>query len=535
MFRYTRKTGGIIVIIYTNDLVELTEENEKVYIRTVKSGFPLKEFDAILRNYPRIKLTNFALLKNTLSKESTQPVEIGYWLPNVSIEISKDKMVASLYVYETIESIKENKEKILAQIKDVLAEYNITYGIIDLDLNGLVPGKPYVIAEGTPPIKGEDAIVKFLEIPERKPVIGEGGKADFFEMNFIYEIKEGDWLGEKVLPKPGIDGTNIHGETIPALMGKDVLFKYDKKSAYEVEENGKIVLYAKTSGAAEQRQGIISVNNHLPINGDVGIETGNIKFNGSVSIKGTVMNGYSVIATGDISIEHSEGITGAKLIQSTEGDIYIKGGIFGLNETEIEAGGSIYVKHVNDANLYAKNDIVIGYYSLGSYLVANSILLDERKGKIIGGKAVAKNLIVTAVSGNRLERRTELIIESLNKQKAYELIQDKASLLKTIQEEIIQLTSKKNQIIQHKDRLNDTQRQALEQLQAELEKKQEYSQQIDFEIKELMHNLKNVGKEQIIVKKEAYPGTYIQIGEKSSVISRITQGTFLLEFGELNI
>lgn len=523
------------MIIFTNEVLELTEENEKVFIKTVKSGFPLKEFDVILRSYPRIKLTNFALLKSTLGKESTQPVEIGYWLPNVSIEISKDKMEATLFVYETIDSIRKNKEKIIAQINDDLSEYNITHGIQELDLNKIVPGKGYLIAKGTSPIKGEDAIIKYLEIPERKPVIREDGKADYFEMNFIYEIQEGDWLGEKIPPQPGIDGINIHGESIPAPVGKDATLKYDQKSAYEVEANAKIVLYAKTNGVVEHRQGVISVNHHLPIDGDVGIETGNIKFDGSVSIKGTVMNGYSVIATGDISIEDAEGITGAKLIQSTEGDIFIKGGIFGMGETEVEAYGSIYVKHVNDANLVAKENIVIGYYSLGSYLVANSILLDERKGKIIGGKAVAKDMIVTAISGNRLERRTELIIESLNKQKALEIIQEKASLLKSIQEETIQLTSQINQIIQYKDRLNDTQLQGLDQLEAELEKKKDYAQQVDFEIKELMHELKKVGKEQIVVKREAYPGTYIQIGSKSSLISKLTQGTFLLEFGELNI
>lgn len=523
------------MIIYTNDIVELTEENEKVFIKTVESGFSLKEFDAILRSYPRIKLTNFALLKNALSKETSQPVEIGYWLPSISIEISKDKMAASLYVFETMESINKNQEKLIAQINTALSEYNITYGILELDLNKIVPGKAYLIAEGKLPIKGEDAVIKYLDIPERKPVIGEDGKADYFEMNFIYEIKEGDWLGEKLLPKPGIEGINIHGESISAPVGKDALLKYDPKSAYEVEEDDKIVLYAKTNGVVEQRQGVISVNHHLPIDGNVGVETGNIKFNGSVSIKGTVMNGFSVIATGDISIEGAEGITAAKLIQSTEGDVYIKGGIFGVGETEVEAHGSIYVKHVNDANLFAKKDIVIGYYSLGSYLSANSILIDERKGKIIGGKAVAKDVIVTAISGNHLERRTELIIESLNKQQAYEIIQEKASLLKAIQEEIIQSTSQTNQIIQHKERLNDMQLKGLEQLQAEIEKKKEYAQQVDFEIKELMHELKNVGKEQIIVKKEAYPGTYIQIGHKSSLISRLTQGTFLLEFGELNI
>lgn len=523
------------MIIFTNDLIELTEENEKVFIKTVKTGFPLKEFDAILRSNPRIKLTNFALLKSTLTKETIEPVEIGYWLPNISVEISKDKMTASLFIYETIENIRENKEKLITQINEVLSEYNINHGILELDVNQIVPGKAYLIAEGTPPIKGEDAVIKYLEIPERKPIIREDGKADYFEMNFIYEIKEGDWLGEKIPPQPGIDGTNIHGESIPALAGKDAPLKYDHKSAYEVEENGKIMLYAKTSGVVEHREGVISVNNHLPIEGDVGIETGNIRFDGSVTIKGTVMSGYSVIATGDISIEGAEGISGAKLIQSTEGDIFIKGGIFGMGVTEVEASGSIFVKHVNDANLFAKKDIVIGSYSLGSYLVANSILLDENKGKIIGGKAVAKDTIVTAYSGNKMERRTELIIESLNKKETYEIIQEKAALLKSIQEEIIQLTSKINQIIQFKDRLNDSQLRGLEQLESEVEKKEEHAQYIDFEIKELMQNLKNVGKEQIVVKKEAYPGTYIQIGNKSSITSRITQGTFLLEFGELNI
>lgn len=42
-----------------------------------------------------------------------------------------------------------------------------------------------------------------------------------------------------------------------------------------------------------------------------------------------------------------------------------------------------------------------------------------------------------------------------------------------------------------------------------------------------MHDLKNVGKEEIVVKKEAYPGTYIQIGSKSSLLNKTTQGTFL--------
>lgn len=50
-----------------------------------------------------------------------------------------------------------------------------------------------------------------------------------------------------------------------------------------------------------------------------------------------------------------------------------------------------------------------------------------------------------------------------------------------------------------------------------------------------MEEMRRVGKEEIIVTKEAYPGTYIQIGRKSSLLNKMTNGKFLLEFGELNV
>ena len=70
------------------------------------------------------------------------------------------------------------------------------------------------------------------------------------------------------------------------------------------------------------------------------------------------MAGYSVIATGDISIESLEGVNAAKLIKSTEGDVFIKGGIFGKGETMVEACKNIYIKHANDCTLEAKGNIL---------------------------------------------------------------------------------------------------------------------------------------------------------------------------------
>lgn len=523
------------MVIYENHFFEIIKEDRKVYIHTRKPGFMLKDFETILRQHPRIKLTNFALLKKELNEVTDKSIEIGIWLPSIMIEISRDKMSALLFVYETVEYIKENVQSIQNRVQILLAENNITHGILNVNLESIVTSKATLIAQGTPPVQGNDAQITYLELPERKPVIREDGKADYYDMNFIYEIEEGAWLGEKIHAQPGTPGINIFGESIPAPFGRDLQLKYDRKSAYEVEEDGKTVLRSKIGGVVEEHEGMVSVNHHLPIVGDVGIETGNIEFNGSVSIKGTVQPGFSVIANGDISIEGPEGVSGAKLIKSLYGDIFIRGGIFGLCETLVEAAGDIFVKHVNDAHLVAGQNLNIGFYSLGSNLSAHSILVDERKGKIIGGTAIAKSTIVTACTGNRLERPTELIINSINKAQSLEVIQYKASLLKSMQEDMVQLESQIDRILPVIHTLTQRQLAALEITKQKLASTKETAQNLDREIKQLMNDLRKVSKAEIHVTKEAYPGTYIQIGNKSTVLTSITNGRFLIENGELNV
>lgn len=523
------------MIIVRNDFFEITEDNGKVRIEVFEVGFPLKDFDTILRSHPRLKLSNFALLKNVLSTKSSKLIEIGRWLPNIEVEISRDKMSASLFIHDTLEYIFDNKEQLKEQIIQEVKEQGIVHGIVDFNMESIVPGKAFLIAKGTLPIPGEDAIIKYLPKPERKPVIKEDGKADYYEMNFISEITEGTWLGEKIPAQPGVPGTNVLGEEIPAQPGRDASLKYDKKSAYEVEEVGKIVLRSKISGVLEHGKSGIGVNKHLPIDGDVGVGTGNIDFDGTITIKGTISAGYTVIATGDIAIEGPEGVSGAKLIKSIEGDVYIRGGIFGLGTAVVEAGGNIYVKHVNEAILHAASEIHIGSYSIGSQLNATSIFLDERKGKIIGGTAVAKNVIVAAISGNYLERRTELIIEAVNKTESYADLQQKAAALKNLQEEIASHKANLDRLTPILNRLTNEQIVVYEQTKQAITLRTAEAQHFDREIKIMMDALRHAGHEYIQITKEAHPGTFIQIGKKSSMLTKMTNGKFCIELGELNV
>lgn len=181
----------------------------------------------------------------------------------------------------------------------------------------------------------------------------------------------------------------------------------------------------------------------------------------------------------------------------------------------MEAGGNIFVKHVNEANLVAADSIHIGFYSLGSHLSAHSIFVDERKGKIIGGQAVAKSSIVTAISGNRLERRTDLIIESVNKQESYSLMQEKATLLKQLQSEIAGHEAKIKSLLPILNQMTTQQTAAFEQTKQSLSKMKAEAVTVDREIKLMMDEMRHAGKEEITVTKEAHPGTYIQIGKKN--------------------
>ena len=127
------------------------------------------------------------------------------------------------------------------------------------------------------------------------------------------------------------------------------------------------------------------------------------------------MAGDSIIASGDISIESNEGVHSAELIKSTEGDVFIKGGIFGRGITKVEAHHNIFVKHANDCTLEAKASIHIGFYSLGATIFCDELILDKRKGKIIGGKVIAVNSITAAYTGNNSERKTELIVQGIDR------------------------------------------------------------------------------------------------------------------------
>lgn len=520
-------------MLIQNDYFDLFVQEENVILRLKQIGYPLKAFEAITRELPRLKISSFTALRKSLTEQG-QEHNIGTWLPAIEVSISSDRMTAQLYFNMTEKHFEENKQQILSEAEQLLNHVGVIHGRKSLQNLTLKSREPILAAAGTEPVKGADAIITYMDIPQRKPVIREDGSANYYEMNFVTPVTKGDWLGEKIPPQEGIDGTDVLGNRITASRGEDAKLSFDRKSVSEAWEQDRFVLRASHGGALEWTDGQICVGKQLIIDGDVGPETGSITFDGAVTVYGTVLDSYSVHATGDISIEGNEGITNAKEIQSLEGDVYIKGGIFGGGETIVEAKGQIFIKHANNCKLYGK-EIHVGFYLLGTEIIAERVLVDQNKGKIIGGKIEALSRIECAYAGNQHERTTVLCAEGIDKDAIYKQIQAKAMELKEHQQTIAKLEQHAMHFTKVSVGGSGAEAVTLNKTNDTIKAYEEEIQKLDKEIQLGLQKIKTAVSAEIEVTKQAFPGVVIQIGSKTSTLHEPTKGRFALVEGVLNV
>ncbi|MBP3040618.1 DUF342 domain-containing protein [Bacillaceae bacterium Marseille-Q3522] len=518
--------------LYKNNFIQLDLEQEDVYITVRKKGQTLFSLNDILQTFPRINITNFMLLKEVLHKAENQKFLIGTYRPLVEFRLAKNKMKAIIFLHCTKEELHDNKEAIIKEIKELLRKHHVTFGILQQVLQeNLQMKKEIVIAKGIEPVDGVDAQIHYRKLKERRPTIKEDGKADFYDMNFIEEIQTGEQLAEKIAATEGEPGMTVTGESIPERKGKDKKFMYDPHSVGEFIEGTRHVLRALRNGALERKNGRISVGKHLLIDGDVGVETGNIEFDGSITIKGIVQESYSVTATGDISILGDFGISKVKQIVSEKGDIFIKGGIFGQGSSLVKAGKSIFVKHANDCLLEAGEDIHIGTYSIGSRLKAANIITDDKNGKLIGGIIQAKGKVKAAIIGNSLQRKTTVHIEGFNRIESEKQL---AEILRSYKKNLQEIDALKNQLDQlelksQQEKNVDTYNMAMKKFEDLLTD----TSCLEEKRVSLCKLLQTKGEGQVTIEKIAFPDTYIRIKKSNKLLQTSVQGTFYVIKNEL--
>lgn len=514
-------------VIYKDEYVKIFTMNNDVLAETYKRGFRPEQLYPVLQKYPQVAITGMDTLRNMLLVAPSGPKKIGEFRNRIHLDISPDALTANITFYMTKEELSLiGKERLKSEVAALLKSNGVVFGInLDFLDGDPEPFHTYTAVRGIPAEDGADAVIRMYELTEAKPQVGKGGRVDFYEMKLINRVKPGDWLGERIEATDGKPGRNVLGKEIEPIKGKTAPLNYDKRTVAEVHTKGKTTLVSKINGAVNYVDGRISVSNHLEINGDAGVATGNIKFDGYVTIHGTINDGYSVEATNDIEINSPYGLGNIKSIISTNGSIYIRGGVASKNTVEIIAGKNVYVKFADNARIVCGGTAHIGYYCINSKITAKGVLFDSFNGQVIGGDIRAEIFISVPICGSEIERKTVLEVTGFNRQALVRRLDELFHETATRKMEMQRLKSSHPRDASSQARLSDK----LAVLRDELKALEE-------ERKQIASYLQKKGDGEISVSRRIYPNSYIILGGMyAQVDPQVTAQTFYLKDGEIKM
>lgn len=499
-------------ILYKNAFIEIIQDSDLFYIKSLKQGFPLEQFNSIVESIPTIKITSFMTLKRVISNAPRGPEPFGELRERVSLRVTKDGLKAylTLYMHDSDLSL-ENRVNLIKEIYDALKAEGIVYGIDTQVLAAqLKPGVEYLIAEGTAPINGTDAEVKLYQISDLKPQVVDQGKVNHYELNLINHIKAGEWLGERKEPTPGTPGKTVKGKEIPAIPGRNLPLLYDRVSVQEHCENGVTTLYSKKNGAVYYKGDSIGVYDYLEIKGDIDFSTGNVDFDGFLSIKGTVEDNFSVASSRDLEILGEYGVGAAESISSLEGNVYIRGGITGKNRAVVRCKKNLYVKFLSDITVECEGSVYIGFYSMNSNIRAKQVIVESPKGRIIGGEIDADIQISAPEIGNKGESRTIVKVRGFDRNNLKSKLDKELYELQELKKSITKI-KQTMQVYSSSNYLTNEQIKTYETLKNEYAYAKDTIKELEYSCKSLNDFLKTPGEGSIIAKTRVYPKVRIEI------------------------
>ncbi|MCC8189186.1 MAG: FapA family protein, partial [Planctomycetes bacterium] len=178
-------------------------------------------------------------------------------------------------------------------------------------------------------------------------------------------------------PGPGRAGRDGCGVSLPPVPGTPVAVAVG--SGVTASANGRDFT-AETEGRVIFRDGELSVSSVLAIGQDVDYSVGNIDFIGSVEVRGSLLDGFSITAKRGVTIS---GEVGAAKITSA-GDVVISGGIRGKNAAIVSCR-NLTARYIDDATVEASGNVVAAKEIMNSSVKALG-RVSVTDGAIVGGE-----------------------------------------------------------------------------------------------------------------------------------------------------
>jgi hypothetical protein len=320
---------------------------------------------------------------------------------NLKIILPEDKLEAYLAVNAMLPVRTQ-----LIDLKHFIQSSGIVHGLVDNNIlkqwiqNKKMRRRPMLIAQGTPPVPPKDArmVFHFETNPKKAGTEKEDGSMDYKNRGEIISVKEGTLLAEKIPTEEGKPGLDVTGKIINVQKPKDIVIKTGKGVQKSLDD---LQIIASVNGMPEiDRSGRISVLQVLVINGDVGMMTGHIFFDGIVFVRGEISPGFQVKAE---QLEASAIMNGEV---TTTGDILVKGGIVG---SKIKANGDVKAKFLKATQVISRKDLIVQKEIVDCMLNLGGKCLCE-SGKIVASHISASRGVKAAEIGSEYSSSCQIMV-----------------------------------------------------------------------------------------------------------------------------
>ncbi|MGL4368256.1 MAG: DUF342 domain-containing protein, partial [Spirochaetota bacterium] len=356
----------------------------------------------------------------------------------IPLQVAKDKTRAILVVFPTkmnkIPQYKDIEEILhLNKIITPVDKAELEQKIAEIDPSSRAVSK-IKIAQSKGPVKGrKEYFVPLVDIQKKAGKVMSDGHIDFREVDSIIQISKGQEILQRVPEIKPQDGYDIYGEKSLSEMEESQGYQCGE-NIIPTKQNDNIYM-SHIDGCLEVDKKTISVVAMAVIKGDVDFSTGNIDFNGSVQIKGSVLPGFTVKAKGDVIILKN---VDDAVIEAT-GSITVGMGIAGKGTTKVRAGGSVKAKYILNANIEAEGNIEAEDSIINCVIFSNDkISVTSQHGKILGGDVIARHQITVNFAGTQSETPTVLTVgRNLTVERELQQIRKQMSVYKSSTDDVM--------------------------------------------------------------------------------------------------
>ncbi len=293
------------------------------------------------------------------------------------------------------------------EIVKEMIKVGVKYGVIEKTIDDFVANRQYeetlLLAQATLQVEGSDAEITYFFNTDltQKPKVNEDGSVDFHHLDVISSVSVGDLLAEltpAVQGKPGID---VCGTLLRPVKVKQKVLRAGKN--IRLSEDG-LKAYSEVDGHATMEGDIIFVSNMYEVPANVDTSTGDIEYEGNVTVRGNVVAGYSIKAKGDIVVE---GVVEGATLQAG-GHIILKRGIQGMDRGVLRANGNVISRFIESATVEAGGYVTADAIMHSNVSAKGDITVEGKKGYITGGTIRSGSQITARTIGSAMGTVTNL-------------------------------------------------------------------------------------------------------------------------------